>query len=94
VKGQGNGYGLWNDEDSDASDEPTESGVIERDVRKDEVVRQDSRVDPAWRMPELLSVDFGREIWRTKSREFAIEKLFGKLRRNESWGTDDGSVFM
>jgi hypothetical protein len=50
--------------------------------------------ESCWRMPDLLDVRFGEEVWKAKSAQFAIDRLFEELRDSESTDTDTAGEFV
>jgi hypothetical protein len=40
-------------------------------------------------MPELMNIDFGVQVWKAKSRQFAVERLMRSVREDDD--TDSGS---
>jgi hypothetical protein len=49
------------------------------------------RMEPWWTMPELLDIEFGQEVWKAKSREYSIERLFDILRADPEADSENAS---
>jgi hypothetical protein len=47
-----------------------------------------------WKMPELLDIEFGQEVWKAKAREYSIERLFAILCADGETDSDLPSEFV